>query len=501
MSAHAAEPQRASGLPARSAAVATAPAVAPRRRPAEGHELDAVVARRLGVQAKLEVGRSDDPLEAEADDVAQRALGEAPVTEYRTGPGSRPATRLQRAGGSSSAASAEAAGVGGALRSPGEPLPGGTRSFFEQRLGADLSAVRVHTRAEAAASADALGARAYTVGSDLVFGAGEYQPAAAAGRRLLAHELVHVLQQRRLGASVQRDDKKDAPAAAPIAFVLDDSEVTLKAAQAVSPTTVRVFDPESMCAALKRVSSPISTLFIYSHSNSLGEVQFVSSIGTVSWKKLSEIRGSIKGCVPADKAPQVVDFRGCKVGEAPQELGSFREAVGAKSAKATNCFGYDSAVGPVSVNDTAVTSQSQLDGLTDGEKALFDKGLKQLINSLKADNGTSVKNCTIGLARGETADKSFAKLKTQYFKGQGSLTAEWVSPELNSNWQSGSLCLKDVTESTKPCSITTKTAMAEPGGGGEAASEAASAEPVPAESGDQYAAAEPVFAQSEAAAA
>ena len=243
--------------------------------------------------------------------------------------------------------------------------------------------------------------------------------------------------------------------------------MTLKAAQAVSPTTVRVFDPESMCAALKRVSSPISTLFIYSHSNSLGEVQFVSSIGTVSWKKLSEIRGSIKGCVPADKAPQVVDFRGCKVGEAPQELGSFREAVGAKSAKATNCFGYDSAVGPVSVNDTAVTSQSQLDGLTDGEKALFDKGLKQLINSLKADNGTSVKNCTIGLARGETADKSFAKLKTQYFKGQGSLTAEWVSPELNQNWQSGSMCLKDVTESTKPCSITTKTAMAEPGGAGK----------------------------------
>ena len=63
------------------------------------------------------------------------------------------------------------------------------------------------------------------------------------------------------------------------------------------------------------------------------------------------------------------------------------------------------------------------------------------------------------------------------------------------------MCLKDVTESTKPCSITTKTAMAEPGAGGEAASEAASAEPVPAESGDRYAAAEPGSAESEAKAA
>ena len=95
----------------------------------------------------------------------------------------------------------------------------------------------------------------------------------------------------------------------------------------------------------------------------------------------------------------MVDFRGCKVGEAPQELGSFREAVGAKSAKATNCFGEIRGQ-PDDVNDPAVTSQSQLDGLTDPEKALFDKGLKQLINSLKADNGTSVKNCIIGLARG-----------------------------------------------------------------------------------------------------
>ena len=134
------------------------------------------MARRLGVQAKLKVGRSDDPLEVEADDVAQRALDDTAVTEPRTGQGPGAASRLQRAGGASSAASAEAAGVGGVLRSPGEPLAGGTRSFFEQRLGADLSAVRVHTRAEAAASADALGARAYTVGSDLVFGRASISP-------------------------------------------------------------------------------------------------------------------------------------------------------------------------------------------------------------------------------------------------------------------------------------------------------------------------------------
>ena len=81
------------------------------------------------------------------------------------------------------------------LRSPGQPLDAATRSFFEPRFGHDFSRVRVHADGEAAGAASAVFARAYTVGSHIAFGSGEYAPATAKGKRLLAHELTHVVQQ------------------------------------------------------------------------------------------------------------------------------------------------------------------------------------------------------------------------------------------------------------------------------------------------------------------
>jgi hypothetical protein len=81
------------------------------------------------------------------------------------------------------------------LASPGRPLDGQARAFMEPRFGADFGGVRVHTDARAAESARAVDAVAYTVGSDVVFGAGEYRPGTAAGDRLIAHELAHVVQQ------------------------------------------------------------------------------------------------------------------------------------------------------------------------------------------------------------------------------------------------------------------------------------------------------------------
>jgi hypothetical protein len=81
------------------------------------------------------------------------------------------------------------------LRSPGQPLDATTRAFFEPRFGHDFSRVRVHTDAKAEESAQAMHARAYTVKSDLVFGGGQFAPSTIPGRRLLAHELTHVVQQ------------------------------------------------------------------------------------------------------------------------------------------------------------------------------------------------------------------------------------------------------------------------------------------------------------------
>ncbi|HEX2746113.1 MAG TPA: DUF4157 domain-containing protein [Streptosporangiaceae bacterium] len=82
------------------------------------------------------------------------------------------------------------------LRSPGQPLDEQTRTAMEAAFGYSFSAVRIHNDSRAAASARAVRARAYTVGSDVVFGTGQYSPASLAGRELLAHEMAHVVQQR-----------------------------------------------------------------------------------------------------------------------------------------------------------------------------------------------------------------------------------------------------------------------------------------------------------------
>lgn len=87
------------------------------------------------------------------------------------------------------------------------PVAPGTRRFMEARFGTDLSDVRIHTGPVAARLCDTLKARALTLGNDILFADGEYEPTSSEGRWLLAHELVHVLQQRagRTGLSRHRD--------------------------------------------------------------------------------------------------------------------------------------------------------------------------------------------------------------------------------------------------------------------------------------------------------
>ncbi len=81
------------------------------------------------------------------------------------------------------------------MRGGGKPLPKSTRSFFEPRLGHDFSGVSVHTDEKAAETAQAANARAFTTGKDIVFGKGQFAPEKTEGKRLLGHELTHVLQQ------------------------------------------------------------------------------------------------------------------------------------------------------------------------------------------------------------------------------------------------------------------------------------------------------------------
>lgn len=108
--------------------------------------------------------------------------------------------------------------VGAAVRAAargGQALPQSERSFFEPRFVRDFSRVRLHTDDAAARAAEGVQARAFTVGQDVVFGRNEYAPGTAEGRRLIAHELTHVVQQssgapesvqRALGDPVPQDD-------------------------------------------------------------------------------------------------------------------------------------------------------------------------------------------------------------------------------------------------------------------------------------------------------
>ncbi len=83
----------------------------------------------------------------------------------------------------------------GALEGSGQPLPASERIYFEPRFGADFGQIRIHTGAEAVASAQAVNARAYTLGRNIVFARNQFAPGAHEGKRLIAHELAHVVQQ------------------------------------------------------------------------------------------------------------------------------------------------------------------------------------------------------------------------------------------------------------------------------------------------------------------
>jgi hypothetical protein len=81
------------------------------------------------------------------------------------------------------------------LRSSGQPLDSDVRATMEALFGHDFSRVRVHRDAKAAESAQAVNALAYTVGRNIAFAAGQFEPSSAQGKHLLAHELAHVVQQ------------------------------------------------------------------------------------------------------------------------------------------------------------------------------------------------------------------------------------------------------------------------------------------------------------------
>jgi hypothetical protein len=189
---------------------------------------------------------SRDVHEQEADRVAERVMrmAEPHVEIDRTGETAAPPV------------------VQGLLHSSGQPLDRSTREFMERRFGHDFSRVRIHADARAAQSAQSLNALAYTVGSHLAFAPGQYSPATTKGRRLLAHELSHVLQQLRDGgpriqrqetasSTAETDAKATATAAAATTVSADSVTITwgANADQSVVKAATRTIIKEIVATA------------------------------------------------------------------------------------------------------------------------------------------------------------------------------------------------------------------------------------------------------------
>jgi hypothetical protein len=217
------------------------------------HASQAAVSLPWPIQTKLEVGAVDNPLEREADRVAEHVMrmpASAPISPSASGePLQRKCKscseeddqhtvrrkcescseeknkkkeethekllRKESHGAAALDGSSAPAIVSQVLHSPGQPLDAATRAFFEPRFGSDFSRVRVHDNSAAAKSAHAVNALAYTIGRNIVFASGKYAPRSGDGGRLLTHELAHVVQQAEApSAQIQRaqaDDPEQAP--------------------------------------------------------------------------------------------------------------------------------------------------------------------------------------------------------------------------------------------------------------------------------------------------
>lgn len=159
---------------------------APRARTPVPIRVPAPTVRAAQAAAALRVSQPSEPAEREAERVGRRVIA---LPAGARSPATRRLAALLPAAGPDVPA---ALGLGS---SSGAPLPGRVRQDMEGRFGADFAPVRVHAGETAARASTRLSAAAFTVGRDVFFGRGRFQPEQHGGRQLLAHELAHTLQQ------------------------------------------------------------------------------------------------------------------------------------------------------------------------------------------------------------------------------------------------------------------------------------------------------------------
>ena len=175
------------------------------------NETDSQTFQKLTIQCKLSIGSSDGPLEHEADTIMQmpeNKLIQRKCTscEEEDKVQRKPwASFIQKKGVQGGMlASDSVSNRINSSRGMGSGLSGSTKSFMESRFGTDFSNVNIHTGSEATNMSRDLGAKAFTVGNNIYFNKGQYAPESFLGKRLLAHELTHVVQQKGIVNSIQK---------------------------------------------------------------------------------------------------------------------------------------------------------------------------------------------------------------------------------------------------------------------------------------------------------
>lgn len=225
-------------------------ALAHKSLPEQEREPDAEteLPNRLPIQLKLSVGAPDDPLEYEADAMADKVMrmpetsfiqrkvgcscGDFDDEHVRLKPLSGQITPFIQAKGDGAISEAVSGKIKSSLER-GNPMQNDTKSFMESRFGVDFSNVKIHTGNESAQLNQSLNAKAFTVSNNIYFNSGQHQPETDSGKHLLAHELTHVVQQGGSGTVIMKKDDKtqtDPPENTPKSDKISDEDLNILAA-------------------------------------------------------------------------------------------------------------------------------------------------------------------------------------------------------------------------------------------------------------------------------
>jgi Domain of unknown function (DUF4157) len=407
------------------------------------------------VQAKLRIGTPDHHYEREADRMAEKVMLEQGLASEPAEPILQPKratyegeadeekplqTKAESSfpsARSSPGCSSVPSSMHAALNPPGQPLAAETRAFFEPRFGHDFSVVRVHADSCAAASARAFNALAYTTGQHVVFAEGNFSPRTTKGKRLLAHELAHVVQQTSQASTphLQRAPDDEPKPRRDVAIVGEGWEGAEELGKVLAGggEVHNVTSLDQAVEVLKAINYPVGTLYFITHSTARGDLQFGINEKMVD---VDRIGGKFKGLIPADNAPQTVDFRGCSVGSDPKAMEKIRKAFGAQSVIGGTCFAVIAYTTPIEIPEgTPVTKSADLERENDSEEALRHR--RELFEGLFKRTARKL---------GDAEPCIVSRREDDFFAAGGRFVALFFNPEFKEEWVPGeSVCYNEVS--------------------------------------------------------